>query len=202
MKFCGLELQRTAKGGLAIHQMACLQATLKSHKLDEVRTTNIILDKAECATSTSTSTATLDQEEKQEKGDAGLVKVAQGLAGEVNWIAQKSRPDITYSIHRASSLAQGEPERSAAISTRIMRFLSSTKDHALVFPSQEEIEDMISKEKLATQFADNIIFEVKMSASNSSLPPSQDIWENYLDIDLRAFDKSPERIDVLGRLFT
>ena len=41
-----------------------------------------------------------------------------------------------------------------------------------------------------------------MSATNSTLPPSQDIWEKFLDLDLRAFDKSPERIDVLGRMFT
>ena len=78
----------------------------------------------------------------------------------------------------------------------------NVKQFVLILNDLEESSYGASKEKLATQFADNIIFEVKMSASNSSLPPSQDIWENYLDIDLRAFDKSPERIDVMGRLFT
>ena len=38
-----------------------------------------------------------------------------------------------------------------------------------------------------------------MSAASSQTPaPEMNLWERYLDLDLRAFDKSSSRIRVYG----
>ena len=100
LKFCGIEIGRTEGGGLFIHQSAYTQMMLQQHQLETTEPTKIILDKSEC-TGGNARADLQDEEELDDSEGKGLVKVAQRFAGELNWVSQKSRPDITYSANRA-----------------------------------------------------------------------------------------------------
>ena len=54
------------------------------------------------------------------------------------------------------------------------------------------------KSAVASQFAENLIHEIKMSASAQNPAPTQEFWERYVDLDLRAFDKTANRVKQLG----
>ena len=53
-----------------------------------------------------------------------------------------------------------------------------------------------------SQFPEVVIHEIRMSASASTPPPAQDLWTQYMDLDLRAFDKTANRIRVPGQAFS
>ena len=61
-----------------------------------------------------------------------------------------------------------------------MRFLSSTKDHALFFPSQEEINDMIKQEKLATNLPAHYMDNVLVIYTDASFAPNEEESETFL----------------------
>jgi len=63
-------------------------------------------------------------------------------------------------------------------------------------PDERRFQEV--KDRVGTQFGAEIIQEIKMSASASSPAPAIDMWQKYQDLDQRAFDKTANRIKVLG----
>ncbi|CAE7732097.1 RE1, partial [Symbiodinium necroappetens] len=59
------------------------------------------------------------------------LKLAQQLAGEVLWVAQRTRPDISYTSSLISSLSARAPRRAAAIARKCIGFLQGTSKQYL-----------------------------------------------------------------------
>ena len=59
------------------------------------------------------------------------------------------------------------------------------------------------RSKVSQQFADNTVHEIKMSAPPNTTSASQrDIWQDYMDLDLRTFDRTANRVKICGTAFT
>lgn len=57
--------------------------------------------------------------------------------------------------------------------------------------------------KVSQQFAENTVHEIKMSALPNVTSASQrDIWQDYMDLDLRTFDRTASRVKICGTAFT
>ena len=64
---------------------------------------------------------------------------AQQLAGELLWVSQRSRPDVSYASTLASSLSTRAPLRSARISQRAFLYLRDTSQWELRFIPGESV---------------------------------------------------------------
>ena len=170
LKFCGLNIHKTSNGGIFLNQEAYVQTLVNKHGLQSCRSTKVIFDNAECE---EASSGNIDDVGK-EKCLASLVKTAQAEAGELNWLSQKTRPDITYGVNRMSSLATVQPARSVAMGKRLLRYLASTKAYGLYFPSEEEIEAARRLGKLDTNMADHYDLTKMVIYTDASFAPSTD----------------------------
>jgi hypothetical protein len=144
LKFCGIEIVATKGGGLCIHQGSYLLAVLTKHDMIHVRHVRIIMDKNECM-----------DEDDQDVADPltstegiAQIRLAQKFIGELNWISQRTRPDITYSVSKAAQLATSNPWRAVAMCKRILRYLSSTRTLGIHFPSRGELAVLHEKSEL------------------------------------------------------
>ena len=64
--------------------------------------------------------------------DPEEVRQAQRLAGGLNWLATRTRPDIAFLVSQLSSAATRCPERALALGKRCLRYLTGTRDHGVV----------------------------------------------------------------------
>ena len=56
------------------------------------------------------------------------LKLAQSLTGELAWLAQRCRPDLSYTVSIMGSLATRDPARVALIGHKALRYLNATKE--------------------------------------------------------------------------
>ena len=63
--------------------------------------------------------------------DPEEVRQAQRLAGGLNWLATRTRPDIAFLASQLSSAATRCPERALALGNKCLRYLSGTRDHGV-----------------------------------------------------------------------
>ena len=78
------------------------------------------------------------EEEESEEASQTLqsVRKAQRLAGGLNWLATRSRPDIAFVVSQVSSAATKQPERAIALGKRCLRYLAGTRNHGVaLFPT-------------------------------------------------------------------
>ena len=168
LKFCGVEIQSTKGNGLCIHQEAYLQSLLVKHDMGHLRSAKIIMDKNECIQETLQELAL--EEPPDDADQLVQIRSAQKFIGELNWISQRTRPDITYSISKAASLALSEPRRAVLICKKILRYLSSTRSLAIHFPSSAELDMMgasIHDQSIISE-------EVMMTYTDASFAPTSE----------------------------
>ena len=55
----------------------------------------------------------------------------QRLAGGLNWLATRTRPDINFAVSKNSSAATRAPQRAIALAKKVIRDLSGTRDHGI-----------------------------------------------------------------------
>ena len=63
------------------------------------------------------------------------LRVAQSVTGELAWLAQRCRPDLSYTVSIMGSLTTKDPERVAAIAKKALSYLNLTKEWKLVYRS-------------------------------------------------------------------
>ena len=73
-----------------------------------------------------------DQIEEDEEPDETEVRTAQRLAGGLNWLATRTRPDIAFIVSQLSSAATKAPRRAIALGKRTLRYLAGTREHGLL----------------------------------------------------------------------
>ena len=76
-----------------------------------------------------------DEEEAGEGPPLYKVREAQRLAGGLNWLATRSRPDIAFYVSQLASAATREPFMAVAMGKRCLRYLAGTRQHGVsLFP--------------------------------------------------------------------
>jgi len=127
--FCSMKLTKKEGGNVLITQEDYISEMLDRRDLKGCNSNLIPMPSDECAEVQSTD---LSQMTMKEKSRLPQVQEAQSYCGELNWIATRTRPDISYAVHRAASLTLKEPERSVKICKSVMRYLRGTADTGLV----------------------------------------------------------------------
>ena len=66
------------------------------------------------------------------------VKRAQGIAGELLWVSQRTRFDVAYPVNRCCSLATTDPQRAVKIGLQVLSYLQTTQYEGLVYDPPDE----------------------------------------------------------------
>ena len=73
-----------------------------------------------------------DTIEEDEEPDEAEVRTAQRLAGGLNWLATRTRPDIAFIVSQLSSAATKAPRGAIALGKRTLRYLAGTREHGIL----------------------------------------------------------------------
>ena len=94
---------------------------------------------AECRSIGSLEDPTGDVEEDDEP-DAEDVHTVQRLAGGLNWLATRTRPDIAFIVSQLASAATKQPKRAIALGKRTLRYLAGTRDHGIMMDARGRLD--------------------------------------------------------------
>ena len=119
--FLGLEFERSDDGVLHIHQRAFIKKVLVEHGLDTM------------SKGISAITMTQPTEEDTPPDDKQL-KVLQAFAGEFNWLATRTRPDLAYTTSVIASAAKHHGAWTLQLCKKVLRYLLHTREEGLTIP--------------------------------------------------------------------
>ncbi|CAE7696974.1 GIP [Symbiodinium sp. CCMP2456] len=74
---------------------------------------------------------TFEAEPDEPKGDEQEIKLAQRLCGELLWLAQRTRPDVSFTVNAMGALISRAAPRCIAIGVRLLSYLQHTQEYAL-----------------------------------------------------------------------
>ncbi|CAE7259637.1 GIP, partial [Symbiodinium microadriaticum] len=80
-----------------------------------------------------------DMLRSEEAPNLALVRKAQGLLGELTWLATKTRIDIAWSTNKASQLTAKHPEQAIEICHTVSRYLRQHPDLAISFGPHDDL---------------------------------------------------------------
>ena len=127
IRFLGMELTiRGRDQGIYISQQGYVDEMLKSHGIVDKDKIPIGKDQA-----------VYEITDADMASDEGLINLAQTLTGELLWVAQRSRPDISYSCCLLSTLTTRAPQRVVDIAYKVMRYLNRTSSYALQVKAED-----------------------------------------------------------------
>ena len=121
IRFLGLDVA-VVEDGFSLSQKGYVEEVIRAHGWDGHAKTPIAKEDA-------VFELKADDVEPSPEG----VLSAQQLAGELLWVAQRSRPDVAYASTLASSLSTRAPLRSARIAQRAFLYLGDTPEWTLRF---------------------------------------------------------------------
>ena len=129
MRFCGYEFRRSKKG-LLIGQMGYTADLLKRRNVTEKEEVPIpkIMDEP-------------DEEDWHEQD----LRKAQAYAGELMWLANRTRADIAYATGALSRLLHRRPRYACFVAENILKYINKTKDYVLEYLPEEEAKGRNSK---------------------------------------------------------
>ena len=123
LRFLGIEIARTSSG-FALSQNSYIEELLRLHGTSAKRKDLVPLSK-DLASFTAT-------EEEASRCEAE-VRSAQQVAGELLWISQRSRPDISFVCSLIGSLSTRAPRRAVEIGAKTLAFLQRTAGRRLIY---------------------------------------------------------------------
>ena len=123
LRFCGVDVERLADGGLRLHQKRYVQDLLVKWGLGEAKHATTTGDPESFASNTPAESQSVSKDQ---------VQAAQQVAGALNWLATRTRPDIAYGVNRCSSCMTSDPERCISMAKRLLRYLKGTLDYGLI----------------------------------------------------------------------
>ena len=119
--FLGLEFERSGDGVLHIHQRTLIRKVLVEHGLGTM------------SKGISAITMTQPTEEDTPPDDKQL-KVLQAFAGEFNWLATRTRPDLAYTTSVIASAAKHHGAWTLQLCKKVLRYLLHTREEGLTIP--------------------------------------------------------------------
>ena len=131
IRFLGCEIAVTeGYDGIYIHQRPYIEEVLRHHSTPHTELSPIQAPK---------EMVSFEAREGEEPGTDEQVKQAQRACGELLWIAQRSRPDISFVVCAMGSLLTRAAPRCLAIASRLRSYLQRTKTLALSLrPTNED----------------------------------------------------------------
>ena len=123
MKFLGMEIQKSEKGDIEVHQHCYAQELLQRNGV-VARATHIKVP-----------------EEKEDPAPAlRTVREAQRLTGELLWLSGKTRPDLAAAVQRMSSRATRNPEWVLELGANVLAYLSTSWEKKLVYTKEVPVD--------------------------------------------------------------
>ncbi|CAE7938651.1 unnamed protein product, partial [Symbiodinium sp. KB8] len=123
IRFLGCEIEvNEAKDTYWIHQKPYVMELIRQHQVPETARSPIPCPR---------EMLTLAVSDDEPKGDEGDLRRAQRLCGELLWLSQRSRPDISFPVSIMGSLLTKAAPRSIQIGTRLLSYLQRTMGVAL-----------------------------------------------------------------------
>ena len=116
LKFCGMELHRTPEG-LKIHQESYVHELLQRHSV-EISSPYVRL---------------LDDPAPVSDPSPTDVKKAQAIAGELLWVAGRSRPDVAAAVHKMSQWVTRNPCWAIQCGYEVLKYLKHSPNLGLVY---------------------------------------------------------------------
>ena len=123
MRFCGFEIRKT-EHGFDLTQESYIRDMLGRHQVELEEQSP--LPKVE------------EGEDEEDKKD---LRQAQMLCGELNWVTQKSRPDLSYATGLVSRMLHRRPTYACKLAWHIMRYLRATPERGLSYRRSEDQKD-------------------------------------------------------------
>ena len=137
VRFCSYEVKFKDKG-LLLGQPSYLGELLQRHNGEVKRSVPLPRD-------------AVPPEDLEEQVTAEEIKAAQGIVGEVWWIALRSRPDLAYAVSLMGREVTKRPRWVEMIGRHVLECLNGTKEHFLIKQRSMELVEMFSDISYAPQ---------------------------------------------------
>ena len=122
--FCGLEIERNqGSGALNVHQSSYIGELESRH-----------------GPLVASSLPTFKDEEEELNPAGHEIKTAQGLTGELTWVACRSRPDIASSVSRVARMLSKRPAAAIKAAKQIIGYLISTRGYSVCYGGEGDGE--------------------------------------------------------------
>eukprot|EP00439_Symbiodinium_sp_Y106_P034730 s3068_g4.t1 len=83
---------------------------------------------------------TFEAEEDESKEEPHEVKLAQRLCGELLWLAQRTRPDVSFTVNAMGALISRAAPRCIQVGMKLLAYLQHTQEYALaIYPVSEDL---------------------------------------------------------------
>ena len=117
MKFCGYDIRARRDGGYEISQHGYLKDLLDRRKV----------------TGCEKSPGPKIKEGEDEPWDREALQEAQAITGEMQWIANRTRPDVTYITGLMARMLHRRPKYVVELGRHLLRYLRATVEHKLTY---------------------------------------------------------------------
>ena len=127
LRYCGTEILRMSNGSFHINQQAYIRELVKRHELEGETMSSPIRDFMEP-----------DDEENVTPEE---VRKAQQLAGELQWVSSRTRPDVCYAVAKIGGWTLRAPRWAAKMALNVVRYLGGTLSVGIHYDSRPERND-------------------------------------------------------------
>ncbi|CAE7777535.1 RE1 [Symbiodinium sp. CCMP2592] len=127
VRFLGMEIKQEVDGegnisGYALDQEGYIQELLRQHDVGPTKKSLLPSAKEWMSLDAGTFPETYTQEQ---------LRAAQSITGELAWLAQRCRPDLSYTVSVMGSLTTRDPVRVCTIGRKTLAYLNATKEWKL-----------------------------------------------------------------------
>ena len=126
IRFLGMDIS-VCQQGYALSQKSYIDELVRLHNIPPNRQDLIPISKDQ---------ATFIVEEQESVYDDMELKCAQQCAGELLWISQRTRPDISYVASLVGSLSTRAPRRAVQIAEKTIAYLQRTSHYVLIYQGE------------------------------------------------------------------
>ena len=104
----------------------------------------MLLDKYGLTRLKGTDAVQIDKLPEEKIPSAAVLKKLQTHSGEFNWLATRTRMDLSYYTSLLASASSKHAEWSQELANKILRFLASTRDQGILISCSGDLTDLIA----------------------------------------------------------
>ena len=126
--FCGYEIKETEEG-FTLGQQKYVIEMLRKHNIQR---------------SDVCPAPKIEEAEDEEEYELSDLRLAQGLTGELSWVASRSRPDLAFAVGLMSRMIHRRPKFVAKVGFQAMRYLHGSVNLVLNYKksTEEDLKDL------------------------------------------------------------
>ncbi|MEC9354534.1 MAG: reverse transcriptase domain-containing protein, partial [Candidatus Thermoplasmatota archaeon] len=127
--FLGIDIILKPNGDIYLHQQRFVESLLQKYNLTQCKgNTTVQVDKLP---------------ETPEPPTPAALKELQGFSGEFNWLATRTRPDMSYYTSLLASACTKFSTWSFELAVKILRFLAGTKGQGILITVDGDLEELL-----------------------------------------------------------